>query len=610
MFYLCKVSFATTGLYLGLILSIIIFSIPLTSNAQEFTETQLLKQMIIIASEQGGIGRESELIELKNQIEAFPKPEHLNRKAARKANDQGLEAFSLGQYEQAKQFWIAANQADPADVEIINNLGQAYLKLGEHQNALKAFADALKISPARSGAWANLAEYFAQQDKLQQAVSCYALTFFFSKNQEKTQKFLAEKASSADDFKIRQAAQLALQLDPIQIYTNSLANALDDDSLEFETSIAPESTPVTATAVSDFVDRNNVQSANSASDLPRTRSDFNLIVEGKIVGHACGDSCYLTIIDFSGKLYTGLCEAVECASWNSRGMPDSLQEQQVKVFVRKANQYDRDMNIAGELVSFEKIYFITPTNTNLPVTETASIPQSVTTPTTIRQTQPARSDSETHGLADANATQWKALWQNVSFEEAIKIVQNKLSDISVFIDIKYQEMQSNADFESLSKTAIVVAIIISLWGIYLGLTYKAVFYMDSSDLFVSFSGWIVLLVSLIAGMLLDLKWPIYFGIASAILIAIYSMYLAFAYNKHSFLVAIPVGFAKFILGMLYVLAWVQAISPGGRTAADRSHNRKTAFIAIGLLTPLFYRLVNGLEVYQRKGWALPNDLIE
>ncbi len=96
------------------LLFIVLVSLPFVpATAQNSSTNQLLKQMMAITADNGGVGRTEELNALKQQIEAAPKPARGNRPLARKANDQALQAFNAGQYEQAKQFWMAAQQADP-----------------------------------------------------------------------------------------------------------------------------------------------------------------------------------------------------------------------------------------------------------------------------------------------------------------------------------------------------------------------------------------------------------------------------------------------------------------------------------------------------------------
>lgn len=184
-----------------------------TAPAQEITANPLLNKMIVIAVDNGGAGRLEDLNALKRQIEALPKTARGNRSTARTANEQALAAFNAGQYEQAKQLWMTAHQTDPGDIEIANNLGMAYLKVNDFPQAFKLLSTTLRMSPGRSAAWANLAEYFARQEKPQQAVACYALAFHFSQNQNRTRSYLQKLASSDESPQVRQAVQQALNLD-------------------------------------------------------------------------------------------------------------------------------------------------------------------------------------------------------------------------------------------------------------------------------------------------------------------------------------------------------------------------------------------------------------
>ncbi len=178
----------------------------------EDSAVSLLKQMIAIAAEDGGVGRTAELNALKEQIEALPKPARGDRKTARAANDAGLAALKAMQFEQAKKYFLSATQADPADIEIAGNLGFAALNARDFKQAMKGLSAALALAPGRSSAWVTLAEYFAVQGQQQQAVACYALIYHFSKDQDKTRSFLQKWATESEEPKVRQAMSQALQL--------------------------------------------------------------------------------------------------------------------------------------------------------------------------------------------------------------------------------------------------------------------------------------------------------------------------------------------------------------------------------------------------------------
>jgi tetratricopeptide (TPR) repeat protein len=199
--------------------------------------------MIALAADGGGVGHTGELNALKQQIEALPKPAQGDKKKARGANELGLQAFNAAQYEQAKQYFLSAYQTNPADVEIACNLGFTYIKLGDLPQAVKALSSALILSPGRSSAWANLAEYYALQSQQRESVACYALAFHFSQNQNKTREYLQKQAASADAPQVRQAAQQALQLSLIQGSGATVAAAPTGNSLDAPLPAVPASPP-------------------------------------------------------------------------------------------------------------------------------------------------------------------------------------------------------------------------------------------------------------------------------------------------------------------------------------------------------------------------------
>ena len=213
----------------------------------------LLKQMIAVAADNGGAGHTEELNNLKQQIEALPKPARGDKKAARIANEQGLAAFSVRQYEQAKQSFLSAYQADPASAEIAGNLGLTYNKLGDLKAAVKTLAVSLALAPGRASTWADLAEYYALQGQQREAIACYALTFHFSQNRDKTRNYLQNKSTSIDDPKVQQAAQQALQLSLIKGSDETVAAAPVEDSLDAPLSSASTKSEASSTSTAPSI---------------------------------------------------------------------------------------------------------------------------------------------------------------------------------------------------------------------------------------------------------------------------------------------------------------------------------------------------------------------
>ena len=114
-----------------------------------------------------------------------------------------------------------------------------------------------------------------------------------------------------------------------------------------------------------------------------------------------------------------------------------------------------------------------------------------------------------------------------------------------------------------------------------------------------------MLASGFIAMFMKWNWIFIVGCVITSVIAFYTIYMAYSYNMKNLYHAVPIGLAKILLGLLYVITWLEAISPGGKTASQRRENRTTAFIIIGLMTPILYKLVNGHDVYARNGWTVP-----
>lgn len=217
----------------SLLLLIMAFgSLPFSTATAQDSAIGLLKQMIAIAADNGGAGRTEELNTLKQRINALPKPARGDKQKARIANDNGLAAYKAGQNEQAKEYFMSAYQADPADAEIAGNLALVYLNLGDSKKVVETLTVALALAPGRASSWVNLATYYALQGQQREAVACYALTFHFSQNQNKTREFLQKLATNPDQSKVQQAAQEALQLSLIQVNSGTVATASAQDTLD------------------------------------------------------------------------------------------------------------------------------------------------------------------------------------------------------------------------------------------------------------------------------------------------------------------------------------------------------------------------------------------
>jgi tetratricopeptide (TPR) repeat protein len=152
-----------------------------TSAAKSF-----VIQMIDYALDNGGVGHESEIQEAKLKIDALPKPAKGNKKAARKINDQGLVLLNIQDFDGAVEKFLEANSLDASDIEVVNNLGFAYLKQNNLDSAKQTLITTLTMSPDRAVAWSNLGYVFSLGGDELRAAACYANSYRFSKDTAKT----------------------------------------------------------------------------------------------------------------------------------------------------------------------------------------------------------------------------------------------------------------------------------------------------------------------------------------------------------------------------------------------------------------------------------------
>ena len=89
------------------------------------------------------------------------------------------------------------------------------------------------------------------------------------------------------------------------------------------------------------------------------------IIEGTISDYECGDNCYLTITDKTGKQHIGLCTAHPlCTQWNRDvTMPASYKGKSVRVTVGKGTLLTGSGGVVGTMDAFTRIQLLTaPTN--------------------------------------------------------------------------------------------------------------------------------------------------------------------------------------------------------------------------------------------------------
>jgi tol-pal system protein YbgF len=165
----------------------------------------LIIKMIDYATNNGGLNNESEIQKLKSEIESIPKPIKSNKKEAREKDEKGVSLINSGDLDGAVKMFEGAHNLNQGEVEILNNLGFAYMKQGKLELAEQILIDTLSLDPNRAIAWGTLGDIYARKGDIERSVACFSNDFRFSKNKLKTLNSLKKWNDKEDIASLREA---------------------------------------------------------------------------------------------------------------------------------------------------------------------------------------------------------------------------------------------------------------------------------------------------------------------------------------------------------------------------------------------------------------------
>jgi Tfp pilus assembly protein PilF len=190
------------------------------------TVQEYVHLMIRHAMQEGLVDAWANILEAKGRIEAFDLKNQVvqrQRKKAREANEQGLGYIRAWQFAEAVQAFRTAYAADPADVEVINNLGHAYVRQGNFPAAEQWLLRTLTMAPGRSSAWGDLGQAYASQGEIKKGVACFANAYRFARNHDASRRFFESLADDEHQYPtVREAARNVLQLRLVQAQSGAL----------------------------------------------------------------------------------------------------------------------------------------------------------------------------------------------------------------------------------------------------------------------------------------------------------------------------------------------------------------------------------------------------
>lgn len=179
------------------------------------TYVSKLQEMITLSSKASSTENESAIRQEADDLSKLPRPRRGQRKTARHLNDVARDKINGQDFAGAINTLKLAYDADPADVEIVNNLAYAMMKVGDLAGAEQHLFVALAIVPDRADAWFNLAQTYALREDETKALACFANSYRFSHQPDQVRQLLQQLSQEDSHDEVRRIAQAALNTWPI-----------------------------------------------------------------------------------------------------------------------------------------------------------------------------------------------------------------------------------------------------------------------------------------------------------------------------------------------------------------------------------------------------------
>lgn len=159
--------------------------------------------------------------------------------------------------------------------------------------------------------------------------------------------------------------------------------------------------------------------------------------------------------------------------------------------------------------------------------------------------------------------------------------------------------QSRKTQDFIFRLAVVALLLTIGIGLFLGLTDRAIFYLNGRDFFFSFmpvGG--MFIVFLIVGFLFEAKgdWVGQLAASVAVVLGLVVLYRSYAINNMNIWVGVTVGVAKIALGLFALFQLLQILAPSGKTPGQKRASQAMALVIFAMASGLIYKLINGERV--------------
>jgi tetratricopeptide (TPR) repeat protein len=177
---------------------------------------QYVLELISYTETEGGVNNEKKILEVKGRIEELQlkKPiEERHKQQVEALVNSGLAHLREQRFREAISAFQAAAQPAPGVSEILEHLGEAYLRNNDLAEAQHTLLLALVLSPQQTQTWVLLGQAYARIGNPTAAVACFANAYRFSNNREETRQALRQLAEKETaDAAVQEAVRQALRL--------------------------------------------------------------------------------------------------------------------------------------------------------------------------------------------------------------------------------------------------------------------------------------------------------------------------------------------------------------------------------------------------------------
>lgn len=150
-------------------------------------------------------------------------------------NNLGRAYARLGQDDQAEQALKKQIEVNPEDESAYNNLGSVYRNQRRYEEAIAAFKKQLEINPLDQWAYPNLGETYSEMGKSEEAIQAYEKAISIDRDRSYLHAGLGQallKAGKVDEARSRFARALELSKDPSTL--NNVAYALAEARVDLD----------------------------------------------------------------------------------------------------------------------------------------------------------------------------------------------------------------------------------------------------------------------------------------------------------------------------------------------------------------------------------------